>query len=61
MIALGILTAWLTLTAAGFVGLSALRRASAREDAYDAGLMLAGRRTPTFTDAYISTPRTLLR
>jgi hypothetical protein len=61
MIALGILTTWLTLTAAGFAGLSALRRASAREDTYDASLMLAGRRTPTFTGAHVSTQRTLLR
>jgi hypothetical protein len=67
MIALGILTTWLTLTAAGFAGLSALRRASAREDTYAASLMPAGRRTPTwrrtptFTDAHVLTPRTLLR
>ena len=33
MIALGILTTWLLLTAAGFAGLSALRRAGVREDA----------------------------
>ena len=52
MIALGILTTWLTLTAAGFAGLSALRRAGAREDA-EAGLTPSGtrrRRSPTFTD-----------
>jgi hypothetical protein len=61
MIALGILTTWLTLTAAGFAGLSALRRASAREDTCDASLMPARRRTTTFTDAHVSTPRTLLR
>jgi hypothetical protein len=62
MIALGILTTWLTLTAAGFAGLSALRRASAREDAsYDASLVPAGRQTPAFTDAHVSIPRTLLR
>ena len=35
MIALGILTTWLTLTAAGFAGLSALGRVGAREDARD--------------------------
>lgn len=61
MMALGILTTWLTLTAAGFAGLSALRRASAREDAYDASLVPAGRQTPAFTDAHVSIPRTLLR
>ena len=61
MIALGILTTWLTLTAAGFAGLSALRRTGAREDAYDASLVAAGRRTPTFTDAHLSIPKTLLR
>lgn len=61
MIALGILTAWLTLTAAGFTGLSALRRAGAREDAYAAGPVPAGRRTLAFTDAHAAIPRTLLR
>jgi len=58
MIALGILTTWLTLTAAGFAGLSALRRASAREDA-DAALAPAGRQIPAFIDARASIPRTL--
>lgn len=33
MIALGILTTWLILTAAGFAALSALRRAGVRENA----------------------------
>ncbi|HWY91042.1 MAG TPA: hypothetical protein VNY31_10250 [Solirubrobacteraceae bacterium] len=60
MIALGIFTTWLTLTAAGFAGLSALRRAGAREDA-DAGLAPVGRQTPAFIDAHISIPRTLLQ
>ena len=32
MIAIGIVTTWLTLTAAGFAGLSALSRAGAREE-----------------------------
>lgn len=32
MIAIDILTTWLILTAAGFAGLSALRRSGARED-----------------------------
>ena len=39
MIAIGILTTWLTLTAAGFAGLSALGRIGARED-------VQARRTP---------------
>jgi hypothetical protein len=60
MIAIGILTTWLTLTAAGFVGLSALRRAGTREDA-DASQIHAGRFTPTFTNARVSIPETLLR
>ncbi len=60
MIAIGILTTWLTLTAAGFVGLSALRRAGAREDA-DASHTHAGRFAPAFTDARVSIPETLLR
>jgi hypothetical protein len=34
MIALGIASTWLTLTAGGFVGLSALGRAGAREDVH---------------------------
>ncbi|HEY2282365.1 MAG TPA: hypothetical protein VGH60_02305 [Solirubrobacteraceae bacterium] len=55
MIALGILTAWLTLTAAGFAGLSALRRADAREDA-DAGLM-----GPALADVHMSIPKVLSR
>ncbi|HEV3319284.1 MAG TPA: hypothetical protein VG053_06060 [Solirubrobacteraceae bacterium] len=60
MIALGILTTWLTLTAAGFAGLSALRRAGVREDA-DAGLMPAGRKAPAFSDARVPIPKALLR
>lgn len=60
MIAIGILTTWLTLTAAGFAGLSALRRAGAREDA-DAGLTPAARRTPARTDTRVSIPKALLR
>ena len=40
MIAIGILTTWLTLTAAGFAGLSALSRAGARESV-EADLMFS--------------------
>ncbi len=58
MIALGILTTWLALTAAGFAGLSALRRAGAREDA-EAGLAPARRQAPAFTDARVSIPKAL--
>jgi hypothetical protein len=63
MIALGLLTTWLTLTAAGFAGLSALRRAGAREDEYDESPVPAGRQTPTrtFSGARVSIPSTLLR
>jgi hypothetical protein len=60
MIALGILTTWLTLTAAGFAGLSALRRAGAREDA-ETSRTPGGRRAPAFTDARVSIPKALLR
>jgi hypothetical protein len=60
MIAIGILTTWLTLTAAGFAGLSALRRAGAREDA-DASPLPAGRPAPGFADARVSIPKALLR
>lgn len=60
MIALGILTAWLTLTAAGFAGLSALRRAGAREDA-DASLIGIGHPAPALADVRISIPKALLQ
>jgi hypothetical protein len=60
MIALGILTTWLTLTAAGFAGLSALRRAGTRED-LDASPMSIGRPAPGFADARVSSPRALPR
>jgi hypothetical protein len=60
MIALGILTTWLTLTAAGFAGLSVLRRAVAREDA-DVGLTPAGHQTWAFNDTYVSIPKALSR
>jgi hypothetical protein len=60
MIALGILTTWLTLTAAGFAGLSALRRLGAREEA-ETGPTPAGLQTPAFADAGASIPLALLR
>jgi hypothetical protein len=60
MIALVILTAWLTLTAAGFAGLSALRRAGARE-ASEAHPTRLGHSTPTLIDARMSVPKALLR
>lgn len=64
MIALGILSTWLTLTAAGLAGLSALRRAGAREDveaSLQADLTHAGRHAPAFTDARTPMPKALLR
>jgi hypothetical protein len=61
MIALGILTAWLTLTAAGFAGLSALRSAGAREDADAGSAMGAGRPVPTPAVMHVAIPRVLLR
>jgi hypothetical protein len=54
MIALGLLTTWLTLTAAGFAGLSALRRAGAREDADAGGPAPVGRRPLAFAGAHAS-------
>jgi hypothetical protein len=60
MIAAGILITWLTLTAAGFAGLSALRRAGAREDA-EAELTLGERQASALTDARIPIPKALLQ
>jgi hypothetical protein len=60
MIALGILITWLTLTGASFAGLSALRRAGAREDAY-AGLTLSGHLAPVLAGARISILKALLQ
>jgi hypothetical protein len=60
MIALGILITWLTLTAAGFAGLSALRRAGAHEDT-EAGSMPAGRPAAALADVRVSIPRALLQ
>jgi hypothetical protein len=61
MIALGILTTWLTLTAAGFAGLSALRRADAREEADGANLAPSALAVPAFAEAGASIPKALLR
>ncbi len=61
MIALGILTTWLTLTAAGFAGLSALRRAGAREVTYDASLAPSALAVPAFAEARATIPKALLR
>ncbi len=60
MIALGILTTWLTLTAAGFAGLSALRRAGAREGPDTVPTPL-GRQASAFADARVSIPEALPR
>jgi hypothetical protein len=60
MIALVILTAWLTLTAAGFAGLSALRRAGAREDS-EVSLTRPGLSMPALADVRISIPKALLQ
>lgn len=60
MIALGILTTWLILTAGGFAGLSALRRAGIREDA-EAGAAPIGRSTPALADVRIAIPKALLQ
>jgi hypothetical protein len=59
MIALGILTSWLAMTAAGFVGLSALRRASVREDA-EVGLAPSAHQISTFAEMRIPTSKALL-
>ena len=61
MIALGILTTWLTLTAAGFAGLSALRRAGAREDAETSLTPISMHPAPTFADGRVPIPKALLR
>jgi hypothetical protein len=69
MTALGIITTWLTLTGAGFAGLSALRRAGAREG-IEAGLTaptlttmmrpLSELRAPMLADARVPIPEALL-
>lgn len=58
MIAL-ILTSWLALTVAGFVGLSALRRAGVREEA-EAGLAPSAHRISTFAEMRLPTSKALL-
>lgn len=65
MIALGILITWLTLTAAGFAGLSALGRAGARESV-EADLALPegwsiSDRSSALADTRIPIPKALLR
>jgi hypothetical protein len=60
MIAIGIVTTWLILTAAGFAGLSALGRAGAREE-LQASLMPAELRFSTLTDTPIPISKALLR
>ncbi|HEY2535562.1 MAG TPA: hypothetical protein VGI24_01095 [Solirubrobacteraceae bacterium] len=60
MIALGILTTWLILTAGGFAALSALRRLGAREDV-EASITPPGFSTPVFADARLLTPQVLSR
>lgn len=62
MTALGIITTWLTLTGAGFAGLSALRRAGAREG-IKADLTtptLFELQAPMLADARIPIPKALL-
>jgi hypothetical protein len=62
MIALGILTTWLILTAAGFAGLSALRRSGTREEAsLEAELAYAVRCAPACTRTRVQFPKALLR
>jgi hypothetical protein len=60
MIAVSIFTTWLTLTAAGFAGLSVLRRAGARE-AIEASLTPSQLQTSVLADARIPIPKALLR
>ncbi len=58
MIAVGILITWLTLTAAGFAGLSALDRAGAREGV-NADLTLSKPEPLVLTDTQMQTPKAL--
>jgi hypothetical protein len=60
MIAIGIFTTWLTLTAAGFAGLSVLRRAGARED-LERNLTPSELQTSVFADVRIPIPKALLQ
>ena len=60
MIALGILTTWLILTAGGFAALSALRRLGAREDV-EASKSPSDFSRLALTDARLSIPQVLSR
>lgn len=60
MIAIGILITWLTLTAAGFAGLSALGRVGARE-AVQASRTPSEPRAHTLADVRVPLPKALLR
>jgi hypothetical protein len=60
MIAIGILTTWLTLTAAGFAGLSALGRSGAREDIRET-LTPSVPEAPTLADMRVPIPKALLQ
>jgi hypothetical protein len=60
MITIGILTTWLTLTAAGFAGLSALGRIGAREG-IDADATLMEHEPLVLADARIPIPTALAR
>ncbi len=60
MIALGILTTWLTLTAAGFAGLSALGRIGAREGV-ETDITLMEHEPLVLADARIPISKALLR
>jgi hypothetical protein len=57
MIAIGILSTWLLLSAAGFMGLSALTRAGVREE-LEATRALAGLK-PAFAATRIPIPKAL--
>jgi len=66
MIAIPIFTTWLTLTAAGFAGLSALARAGARESAEAEELTLGeswrfSDPSAALADARIPIPKALLQ
>jgi hypothetical protein len=60
MIAIGIVTTWLALTAAGFAGLSLLDRAGAREER-ELCLTPAELQSSALADARIPIPKALLR
>lgn len=60
MIAVGILSAWLVLTAAGFLGLSVLARAGEREE-LEANRALSELRPATLAETRPPIPQALLR